>query len=109
MSPRRAGWPATLLPATLLPATLLLGLLAPDQAAAQPPSRADAAPVASGFAGLDIQPGQWLAVGAGVVAGVLAVEVLIPTHLIYVAGGAAGGYLANIWYGGQRVEIRTRP
>ena len=96
-------------PAILLPVALSLGFLAPGVAAAQPPPRADPAPAASGFAGLDIHPGQWLTVGAGVIAGVLAVEVLIPTHLIYVAGGAAGGYLADAWYGGRHVEVRTRP
>jgi hypothetical protein len=56
-----------------------------------------------------IQPGQWVAITAGVIAGAAAMEVLVPTRLLYIMGGVAGGYLANTWYDGRRVEIHTIP
>jgi hypothetical protein len=97
----------------LLIGLLTLGVATPVLVHAQPVPPADASgngahapPSASAWM---IRPGQWIAVGAGVVAGAVAMEVLVPTRLIYVLGGVAGGYFADVWYGGRRVEIRSVP
>ncbi len=97
---------------TLLAGLLALGFAAPELALAQrpapEPSQAQPAPIARP-AGWVIQPGQLVAVTAGVVVGAAAMEILVPTRLIYVLGAVAGGYLANTWYDGRRVEVHTVP
>jgi sarcosine oxidase gamma subunit len=95
----------------LLACSLSLSLASPFAAAAQDLQPRAMPPVPSPARSTVwvIQPTQWLIIGVGAVAAVAALEVLAPTRLIYVAGGVAGGYLANILYNGQHVEIRTVP
>jgi hypothetical protein len=90
----------------LFTSLLLLGTATPCLARAEQSAAAPANGRASGWV---IQPGQWVAVGAGVVAGAVVMEVLVPTRLVYLLGSVAGGYLASTWYDGRRVEIHTVP
>lgn len=91
----------------LLTGLLAAGLLTPVAAYAQPASSTALAPETKTERMLVILPGQILAIGAGVVVGVVAIEALIPTELGYLVGGIIGGYVANIWYHGQWLEIQA--
>ncbi len=83
---------------------LATSLAAPVSAYAQP--AAPAAPAQSSTDQLiTVRPAQWLAVGAGFVAGAVVIDALIPSELGYIVGGVIGGYLANVWYTGHQLEI----
>jgi hypothetical protein len=82
-----------------VPIGVLMAILtAPVAAYAQPAARAPTGPIGLEFT---IQPTQWLAIGAGVVVGAVLLDVILPTNVAYVVGGAFGGYLANAWYQGR--------
>jgi hypothetical protein len=51
----------------------------------------------------------WLAIGAGVVVGAVVFEAVLDTNIAYIIGGAVGGYLANVWYGGYDIRITATP
>jgi hypothetical protein len=53
-----------------------------------------------------IRPAQWLAIGAGVVVGAAVLDVIMPSNVAFIVGGAVGGYLANIWYTGREVQVQ---
>jgi hypothetical protein len=90
---------------------IFIGLLATSLAAplsAYAQSSSAPAPTAAPTATdqlITIRPAQWLAVGAGFVAGAIVVDALVPTELGYLVGGVLGGYLANVWYTGHQLEI----
>jgi hypothetical protein len=52
-------------------------------------------------------PPQAVALGAGIVAGVIAGEALLSSDLGVLVGGVVGGYLANIWYTGARIDMHV--
>ncbi len=78
-----------------------IALLASTTAHAQP------APPQQVTVNLTIQPAQWLVVGAGVLVGAAVLDIVLPSNVAFVVGGAIGGYLANSWYTGQGVQIQT--
>lgn len=87
----------------VLATSMLLPAVAHAQAAAPaaPPAVIKTEPL------VVIRPAQVLAIGAGVIVGVVVAEALVSTELGLLAGGAIGGYLANIWYGGGQLELHT--
>jgi hypothetical protein len=92
---------------TVLAALLAGSLVAPAAAHAQAVSRIT--PSAAPDLGVTIAPGQWLAIGAGAIAGAVLLDIVLPVRIAYILGGAAGGYLANMWYSGHQPEIRLTP
>jgi len=44
-------------------------------------------------------------IGAGIVSGAVVVEALVSTDFGYLVGGIVGGYLADVWYNGQQLEL----
>jgi len=89
----------------LLAGMLAAGLLAPAAVHAQSAPSTTAELQAKTEQIFVIRPAQVLAIGAGVVVGVVVIEALIPTELGYLVGGVVGGYLANVWYTGRQLEI----
>lgn len=94
----------------VLSAALALSLLAPlaarAQTAAPPPApAAAAAPAPASEAMMVLRPGQLLAVGAGIVAGALVLQVAVPTRFGALVGAVLGGYLGNLWYTGRQLEL----
>jgi hypothetical protein len=73
-------------------------LTAPVAAYSQPVALVPAGPMAVEFT---IQPTRLLAIGAGIVVGAVLLDVVLPTNIAYIVGGAFGGYLANTWYNGR--------
>jgi len=99
---------------TLFSATLLLSLplsagVAFAQAAVAPPPPAVTAPAQNTKADplFVIRPSQLLAIGAGVVGGVIVGELLFATDLGLVVGGVLGGYLGHVWYTGHQLEFHV--
>jgi hypothetical protein len=89
----------------VLAGLLATSLAAPVGAYAQPAASPSAAPAATTEQIMVLRPAQWLVIGAGVVAGAVVIDALIPTDLAYIAGGIVGGYLANVWYNGRQIEL----
>ena len=87
----------------MLVGLLATSLTAPVAAYAQP-----AAPSAPRSAEevMVIRPAQWLAIGVGVVVGAAVLDVIMPSNVAFVVGGAVGGYLANTWYNGREVQLQ---
>jgi hypothetical protein len=90
---------------TLLAGILAASVVAPTAVYAQPTPAAPAVSDPKTEQVFVVRPAQVLAIGAGVVVGIVVMEALIPTELGYIAGGIVGGYLANVWYGGRQLEI----
>lgn len=83
----------------VMPAVLAVSLAFPMQAAmAQTP----AAPSESTIV---IRPAHIVAIGAGVLGGIVVGEAILATDLGVVVGGVLGGYLAHVWYGGRQIEL----
>jgi hypothetical protein len=90
----------------VVPAALALSLLLPVVAQAQnlPPQldpKSDSTIV--------IRPGQWVAVGAGALAGFVVGDALFSTELGMVVAGVVGGYLGHVLYNGYQLEFRVSP
>ena len=85
----------------VMPVALAITLAFPVQSA-----MAQAAPAAEKSETLIvIRPAHVIAVGAGVVGGIVVGEALFATDLGVVVGGVLGGYLAHVWYGGRQLEL----
>ena len=50
-------------------------------------------------------PAHIVAVGVGIIGGIVVGEALFSTELGVVVGGIFGGYLAHMWYGGRQIEV----
>ena len=89
----------------VLPAAVALSVALPMQVAyAQAPAPAAAASDKTDTL-LVIRPAHILAIGAGVVGGVIVGEALFASDLGVVVTGVLGGYLANVWYSGRQLEL----
>ncbi|MEJ0019345.1 MAG: hypothetical protein WDN25_22895 [Acetobacteraceae bacterium] len=87
----------------MLAGVLAVGLGAPIAAHAQPAAVPSPRPSEDVFV---IRPAQLLTIGAGIVVGAVLLDVILPTNVAFVIGGAVGGYLANVWYGGREVQLQ---
>ena len=52
-------------------------------------------------------PPQAVALGVGVVTGLVVAEAFVSSDLGVLVGGVVGGYLANIWYTGARIDLHV--
>jgi hypothetical protein len=52
-----------------------------------------------------IRPAHIVAIGAGVLGGIVVGEAILATDLGIIVGGVLGGYLAHVWYGGRQIEL----
>ncbi|MGE0224190.1 MAG: hypothetical protein AB7F35_15650 [Acetobacteraceae bacterium] len=87
-----------------VPAALAVSLMLPVQAAHAQTLPITPSPTASEQM-MVIRPSHLLAVGAGVIGGVIVGEMLFATDLGLVVGGVLGGYLTNLWYNGRQLEL----
>lgn len=85
----------------VLPAMLAVSVAFPIQAAVAQP--APAASVSEST--IVIRPAHLVAIGAGVLGGIVVGEALLSTDIGVVVGGVLGGYLAHVWYGGRQIEV----
>ncbi len=98
---------------SMLTGALAAGLIVPMGAYAQPAppgAGANAATMQTGSKSdpsFSFSPPQVVALGAGVVAGVMVAEAFVSTDLGVLVGGIVGGYLANIWYTGARIDMHV--
>ncbi len=86
----------------VMPAAIAVSLAFPMQAAMAQP--APAAPAASESM-IVIRPAHIVAIGAGVLGGIVVGEAILATDLGIIVGGVLGGYLAHVWYGGRQIEL----
>jgi len=88
----------------VMPAVIAVSLALPMQAAMAQP--APAAPAASDNI-IVIRPAHIVAIGAGVLGGIVVGEAILATDLGVIVGGVLGGYLAHVWYGGRQIEVNV--
>jgi len=89
----------------LLTGFLTAGLLTPALSYAQPAAKPAPAPPSVQVLQIDVP--QWLAIGAGIVAGAVVLNALLPDEVAYLVVGGVAGYLVTIWYNGGQVEIHA--
>ncbi len=92
---------------SILMGALAAGLIVPMGAYAQPTGAGAAQGGAKSEPSFSFSPPQAVALGAGIVAGVIVGEALVSSDLGVLVGGVVGGYLANIWYNGARIDMHV--
>jgi hypothetical protein len=89
----------------VLPATLAMSMAFTMQPAyAQGAAAAD-----KGETLITIRPAHLVAIGVGVLGGIVVGEVLLGTDVGLLVGGGLGGYLGHVWYGGRQIELALAP
>jgi hypothetical protein len=86
-----------------VPAALVVSMMMPVQAAYAQTPVLPASPASEQM--FVVRPAHLLAIGAGVVGGVVVGEMLFSTELGIIVGGVLGGYLTNLWYTGRQLEV----
>ncbi len=85
----------------VLPAAFAVSMAFTMQPALAQPAPAGAPTEAA----IVIRPAHIVAVGVGIIGGIVVGEALFSTDLGVVVGGVLGGYLAHMWYGGRQIEV----
>jgi len=89
----------------LLSGIMTVGLLMPIAVFAQSATPALPPPGVKTEQIFVLRPSQMLMIGAGIVSGAVVAEALLSTAFGYLVGGIVGGYLADVWYNGQQLEL----
>lgn len=58
---------------------------------------------------ITIRPAHLVAIGVGVIGGIVVGEALLSTDFGVLVAGALGGYLGHVWYGGRQLELTLAP
>ena len=58
---------------------------------------------------LTLRPAHLAAIGIGVLGGLVVGEVILASEMGVLVGGALGGVLGHMWYGGRQLELVTAP